>query len=99
MSDETWSNKSISTTEREVYPTKFNPMSGEELYLAKLACFKSPFWLLKKGDINIYQNMTVDDNMGGGGVRQSSKMYDVIYGWSLKDNLLQMWTSEPEVNI
>ena len=27
-------------------------MSGEELYLAKLPCFKSPFWLLKKGDIN-----------------------------------------------
>ena len=49
MSDETWSNKSISPAEREVYPTKFNPMSGEELYLAKLTCFKSPLLIVEKG--------------------------------------------------
>ena len=32
----------------------------------------------------VYQNMTVDDKRGGVGVRQPSKMYDVIYGSSLK---------------
>ena len=31
------------------YPTKFNPMSGEELYLAKLTCFKSPLLIVEKG--------------------------------------------------
>ena len=40
--------------------------------------------VIEGGGGGVCQNMTVDDNMGGRGVRQPSKMYDVIYGWSLK---------------
>ena len=33
--------------------------------------------------MGLCENMMVDDNRGGGVVIQTSKLYDVIYGWYL----------------